>query len=514
MEYKKKYEKLVDAVKVLRDNNPSDEGIQNWVNDNVPELESEDEKIKKEIIDYIKTGTYHKKWIAWLEKQGEQFDDNIITSSDERIRKAILEGLIDCRDAPDLGWSNFGGIEIDDCIAWLEKQGDKDKLIHELGEYKVKYIQETLEKTFAMNNKDDERLRKTTIAFLKDFADKGYENAVECITWLENKDIFSKKDVDDAYLKGVTDTKNEIEKQYEANYQIRKDIATFIFNYKGDIKDRAKWMNYLGIKVSFVKKQGEKQQGKSALEAIREEKVDNANKIEPKDYSSIDPYFGKPIDKVEPKFKVGDIVQYITDSTDRRKIEEIDTLCNMYHTDSLPIMFEIENDWKVVLNSENVEQNPSDKVEPKFHKGEWTVSKLDRKARQISEVHFDEYNSYYVVNGKEFNLKEYDRLHHSWTIQDAKDGDVLAFDNDTIVIFKDLYNSTSFHSYCHIEDGIFDFNKDGLPDWWNGEGFKPATKEQSDILFQKIKEAGYEWDAEKKELMKVEQNNTNCSDGL
>lgn len=37
--------------------------------------------------------------------------------------------------------------------------------------------------------------------------------------------------------------------------KIRKDIATFIFNYKGDIKDRAKWMNYLGAKISFVEKQ-------------------------------------------------------------------------------------------------------------------------------------------------------------------------------------------------------------------------------------------------------------------
>lgn len=34
---------------------------------------------------------------------------------------------------------------------------------------------------------DDERLRKTTIDFLKYFADKGYENAVECIDWLESK---------------------------------------------------------------------------------------------------------------------------------------------------------------------------------------------------------------------------------------------------------------------------------------------------------------------------------------
>ena len=44
---------------------------------------------------------------------------------DKKIREAILNGLIDCRDAPDLGWSNFGGIYIDDCIAWLEKQGEQ-----------------------------------------------------------------------------------------------------------------------------------------------------------------------------------------------------------------------------------------------------------------------------------------------------------------------------------------------------------------------------------------------------
>ena len=41
--------------------------------------------------------------------------------------------------------------------------------------------------TNSMSNKDDEILRKTAIAFLKDFAEQGYENAVECIDWLENQ---------------------------------------------------------------------------------------------------------------------------------------------------------------------------------------------------------------------------------------------------------------------------------------------------------------------------------------
>jgi hypothetical protein len=85
MDYKKKYEKLVDAVKVLRDNNPSDEGIQNWINDNVPELkESEDERIREALIALLKFGLEDgstiapgfnetkEQALAWLEKQGKE----------------------------------------------------------------------------------------------------------------------------------------------------------------------------------------------------------------------------------------------------------------------------------------------------------------------------------------------------------------------------------------------------------------------------------------------------------
>ena len=36
-------------------------------------------------------------------------------------------------------------------------------------------------------NENEERLINTSISFLKDFADKGYENAVECIDWLKSK---------------------------------------------------------------------------------------------------------------------------------------------------------------------------------------------------------------------------------------------------------------------------------------------------------------------------------------
>ena len=102
-------------------------------------------------------------------------------SEDEEIRKEIISILRNTY------WTSNKN-RFNELVAWIEKQRDKDKLIQDLGEYKVKYTQEVLEKYVnSMSNKDDERLRKTAIAFLKDFAEQGYENAVECIDWLEKQ---------------------------------------------------------------------------------------------------------------------------------------------------------------------------------------------------------------------------------------------------------------------------------------------------------------------------------------
>ena len=63
-------------------------------------------------------------------------------SEDERIRKELLEH---CKNQakPYIQTGNKCP-QIQSWIAWLEKQRDKDKLIKELGEYKVKYTQEVL----------------------------------------------------------------------------------------------------------------------------------------------------------------------------------------------------------------------------------------------------------------------------------------------------------------------------------------------------------------------------------
>lgn len=157
------------------------------------------------------------------------------------------------------------------------------------------------------------------------------------------------------------------------------------------------------------------------------------------------------------------------------------------------------------------EQNPTDKVEPKFKVGDW-ITFYGGEPFKILKIEAEQNGilDYLLLgqNGHDsyYNKKYVDENVRLWTIQDAKDGDVLAFNDETIVIFKDSYNSTTFHSYCHIEEGAFNVSQDNMPDLWNGKGFHPATKEQYDLLFQKMKEACYEWNAEKKELKKIEPN--------
>ena len=150
------------------------------------------------------------------------------------------------------------------------------------------------------------------------------------------------------------------------------------------------------------------------------------------------------------------------------------------------------------------ENKPTDKVEPKFKTGDWII--FNGVILHIDEV----VNGYYrttsrgdgIHNSYDWNIDNAARL---WTIQEAKDGDVLV-NGSNIFIFHFL-NGTLLMGYCHIntDDGRF------YDDLGKNECFclidavvTPASKEQRDLLFRQMKEEGYEWDSEKKELKKVE----------
>lgn len=142
------------------------------------------------------------------------------------------------------------------------------------------------------------------------------------------------------------------------------------------------------------------------------------------------------------------------------------------------------------------------KAEPKFHEGDWCIDNEDGVIFQIVKV-LDNTYTYKTNEGKEYSGTTHYSLEndaHLWTIQDAKDGDVLAFKNNIcgIIICKSPTDYDT-RSYCRfVSDNFINKEESG----WDSTLLVPATKEQRDLLFQKMEEAGYEWDTEKKELKK------------
>ena len=88
-----------------------------------------------------------------------------------------------------------------------------------------------------------------------------------------------------------------------------------------------------------------------------------------------------------------------------------------------------------------------------------------------------------------------------WTIKDAKAGDVLVDTEGSVFIFRKICEG-----YPNAYGGINIINEfahaDESGDWTHKPCF-PATKKQRRLLFKKMKEAGYEWNAEKLELKKI-----------
>jgi len=206
--------------------------------------------------------------------------------------------------------------------------------------------------------------------------------------------------------------------------KVRKEIMQLIQGMHDADPRKERWL-------AWLEKQGEKPHGKSAREAIKEEKVDNAN-------------------KVEPKFKVGD--------------------------------------WVVSPNGVY-----------------WHIDKISNNRYEVTSN-----------TGESSNWPLDTNIYHKFTIQDAKDGDVLIDKSDSregLFIFKEtkpsdiktdvLNNPLTVLGYCGI--GGAGFTKgSGWGDTANCT-YYPATKKQHDTLFKAMADAGYTFDFEKKELKKIEQ---------
>lgn len=264
--------------------------------------------------------------------------------------------------------------------------------------------------------------------------------------------------------------------------------------------------------------------------------------------------------KTTPKFKIGDTIHKIGENTVfPRTIEKIEDgyyVCNNSHS-FINIKFqddyelvEKNPDWRekyiadvfekvglariaremrndnltnalqdaMIELSKQGEQKNADEVKPKFkiEKGKWYICIKDlldnyaNKAFQEGDIYLSTQNGNLIPSNSNvpYEIACPDTYFRDWTIQDSKDGDVLVDKideepNDFIYIFKECDQNLGFWSHCYLDTYINKFHEGEHHNNYNVG--VPATKEQRDLLFSKMKEAGYEWDAGKKELKKIEQ---------
>ena len=153
-DYKKIIEGVIDIIKTTKKTDIGFANICSYLSDNCDEMfESEDERIKKEILNLVS-----------ISGNGNQF-------------KEIKE--------------------------WLEKQKDKDALIKELSEYKVKYTQKVIENGLEQqklynNSREDELIKKEIISAIHELKNiKNEKIDSKWLDWLEKQE--SLKDIIDRY---------------------------------------------------------------------------------------------------------------------------------------------------------------------------------------------------------------------------------------------------------------------------------------------------------------------------
>lgn len=163
-------------------------------------------------------------------------------------------------------------------------------------------------------------------------------------------------------------------------------------------------------------------------------------------------------------------------------------------------------------------EKPVEKVESKFHKGEWIVKEDGNEcfadgsyAVRIEEVNDDNYS---LSNGNVLSGPFTVYSYRLWDISDAKDGDILAFYSEykgnkmmQVGIVKEYVGK---HGGCSntfsIYAGVNWENNLQIGEYMGCSDIQPATKEQRDALMVAMADAGYVFDFEKKELKKIEKS--------
>lgn len=508
MNYEKEYKKLkadIEKAYLFAQTDSTKAALEHIL----PELkESEDERTRKEIIGFLQLPhpqfvgeRKQEKWITWLGKQGEKMSDP---------RYNILDKLIEADDIYQMSVND----------AMVEEAKNKAiEALSKLGISKLFGLEKQGKETSWKPSKEE----MDVLYGLAYITNQYNEHKEEVITRLYQdlkREFFNGSSYENMFPT-YTSTEDDVRRRSTIQVlEYARSLDAYNQFGKADIDKNIAWLEKQGGKKETLCDKCRKEQpshscqditalGRCAIEKLGRCAIENQE--EPQVYEIED---GKVITYsetdgykvIEPKFKVGDKIKFAKES--KYLAREIINIKNgAYYFDELVYLpFSYQDEWELV------EQKSADKVEPKFKVGDFIKH---NKANIICRVVSVNSGSYYVNNidtNGGIELFNAEKNFHLWSIADAKDGDVLAAESDVIApeisefksstfvaIYKEQ-NGEDFSSHCYIGlDGKFYNGQNGHI----SENVHPATKEQRDLLFQKMHEAGYEWDDENKELKHI-----------
>lgn len=143
---------------------------------------------------------------------------------------------------------------------------------------------------------------------------------------------------------------------------------------------------------------------------------------------------------------------------------------------------------------------------PKFNVGDWVFMNTHGSQPwlviKVTPNYYEIKDSSGYITAKSHHT--IDSLFHPWTLKDAKPGNILAStDGCCPFIFKGLYYDGAPTTYCGIDTtGSIYISDEDLP--WTRDTVRPATYEERQLLFNKLEEEGYKWNAESLTLTKIQ----------
>lgn len=348
-----------------------------------------------------------------------------------------------------------------------------------------------------LQESEDERVRKSAIAFVKASDHFGYHLGISkenVLSWLEKQG-------------------EPIDKE-KVKIGARKDLALSIINYLDnnrvagcmclssmeceDIEDacvNSKWTKLYNYMKKKLEKQSERESTNKATWSKEDERLCQCLIKDRKE----------ALDNVRnSKYGHSEIISDLKEMY-RERISWLKSIKDRIGSGLICTVKDEESDD---------EQEPTDNTKSDFNVGDWVVQRdgdcfvSGNTFAQITNI--DDEGLCWLdcrtwITGREIRL---------WTIHDAKDGDVLVSPrqkgceaDEDIFIFKRIgnrdYVDNCIEYYCDVCDGEFYVNKICYMGTTSSPLY-PATEKQRDMLFAKMKKAGYKWDDEKKQILRID----------